>query len=127
MIWYKFHNNLHNSIRNEYQNKEEIMEENQFSQKLDILSKIYEARQYDFEKLASVERKEIKDKLNDVTIEELQAVIEANISEKNKCREIEEKLEQLTENYEIKMAFYMEKRYKQGFKDGICLLKQCEK
>ena len=26
---------------------------------------------------------------------------------------------------EIKMAYYMEKRYKQGFKDAMHLLKQC--
>ena len=112
---HKSMNHLHNSIR---WNKEEIME--------DILSKLYEARQNDLECQNAKEREEIKEQLNEVTIEMLQTMIEENIPEQNKQQEILKKLEKLIENYEIKMAFYMEKRYKQGFKDAVRFLKQCE-
>ncbi len=92
---------------------------------LDMLDKIYTARQYDFENRANIDRKELADKLNHITIEEVEAVIQKNIEEEYKKQELMEKLDKLVENYEIKMAYYMEKGYKQGFKDGVNLLKQC--
>lgn len=92
---------------------------------INMLDKIYEARQYDFEKRANIDRKELAKKLNHVTIEEVEAVIQENIEEQYKKQELMEKLDKLVENYEIKMAYYMEKGYKQGFKDGVNLLKQC--
>ena len=92
---------------------------------LDMLDKIYTARQYDFEDRANMDRKELADKLNHITIEEVEAVIQKNIEEEYKKQELMEKLDKLVENYEIKMAYYMEKGYKQGFKDGVNLLKQC--
>lgn len=92
---------------------------------LDMLDKIYTARQYDFEDRANIDRKELADKLNHITIEEVEAVIQKNIEEEYKKQELMEKLDKLVENYEIKMAYYMEKGYKQGFKDGVNLLKQC--
>lgn len=92
---------------------------------LDMLDKIYTARQYDFENRANIDRKELADKLNQITIEEVEDVIQKNIEEEYKKQELMEKLDKLVENYEIKMAYYMEKGYKQGFKDGVNLLKQC--
>lgn len=92
---------------------------------IDMLDKIYTARQYDFESRANMDRKELADKLNHITIEEVEAVIQKNIEEEYKKQELMEKLDKLVENYEIKMAYYMEKGYKQGFKDGVNLLKQC--
>lgn len=102
------------------------MNEFDIKENIDILDKIYTARQYDFEKNANIDRKELADKLNHITIEEVEAVIQKNIEEQYKKQELMEKLDKLVENYEIKMAYYMEKGYKQGFKDGVNLLKQCQ-
>ena len=93
---------------------------------IDMLDKIYTARQYDFEKSANIDRKELANKLNHITIEEVEDVIQKNIEAQYKKQELMEKLDKLVENYEIKMAYYMEKGYKQGFKDGVNLLKQCQ-
>ena len=102
------------------------MNEFDIKENIYILDKIYTARQYDFEKNANIDRKELADKLNHITIEEVEAVIQKNIEEQYKKQELMEKLDKLVENYEIKMAYYMEKGYKQGFKDGVNLLKQCQ-
>lgn len=102
------------------------MKENIINEKVDMLAKIYEIRQYDFEELSSIEREEIKEEISDVTIEEIQEIIEKNIAEQSIREELSKKLEKLMEDYEIKMAFYMEKRYKRGFQDAVRLLKQCE-
>ena len=102
------------------------MKENTIHEKVDMLAKIYEIRQNDFEELSSMEREEIKEKINYITIEEIQEIIEKNITEQSTIEDLLEKLDNLIENYEIKMAFYMEKRYKQGFQDAIRLLHQCE-
>lgn len=95
------------------------------TENLDMLDKIYAARQYDFESKASIDRKELENKLNHITIDEVEAVIQQKIKEEDNRQELIEKLDKLVENYEIKMAYYMEKGYKQGFKDGVNLLKQC--
>ena len=87
--------------------------------------KIYNARQCDFEKRANIERKELASKLNEVTLEEMEKITIETIKEQEKRQEVLEKLDQLVENYEIKMAYYMEERYKQGFKDGVNLMKEC--
>ena len=89
------------------------------------LEKIYNARQCDFEKRANIERKELASKLNEVTLEEMEKITIETIKEQEKRQEVLEKLDQLVENYEIKMAYYMEERYKQGFKDGVNLMKEC--
>jgi len=103
-----------------------IMSDINFKEGMNILDKIYNARQYDFEQKANLERKELANKLNHVTIEEIEKIIHENIEEQHKKQELIDKLDKLIENYEIKMAYYMERRYKQGFKDGVNLLKQCE-
>lgn len=92
----------------------------------DMLDRIYTVRQYDFEKKANIDREELSKKLNGITIEEIKEIIQENKGEHCKKRELVEKLEKLIENYEIKMAYYMEQRYKQGFRDGINLLRQCQ-
>lgn len=92
---------------------------------LNVLEKIYNARQCDFEKRANIERKELASKLNEVTLEEMEKITIETIKEQEKRQEVLEKLDQLVENYEIKMAYYMEERYKQGFKDGVNLMKEC--
>lgn len=101
------------------------MERFNIKESMDMLDKIYEARQEDFEKRANITRKELAEKLNNITIEEVENMIQESIEEQHKKQELMEKLDKLVENYEIKMAYYMEQGYKQGFKDGINLLKQC--
>ena len=54
------------------------MNEFDIKENIDILDKIYTARQYDFEKNANIDRKELADKLNHITIEEVEAVIQKN-------------------------------------------------
>ena len=97
----------------------------EIKEEMNMLDKIYIARQYDFEEQANKDRQKLANKLNNITIEEVEAVIQENIEEQYKKQELIEKLDKLVENYEIKMAYYMEKGYKQGFKDGINLFKQC--
>ncbi len=106
--------------------EENIMNNIDIENKIDMLDKIYTARQYDFQKKANLDRKELAEKLNNITIEEVEAVIKENMEEQYQKQELIEKLDKLVENYEIKMAYYMEKGYKQGFKDGVNLLKQCD-
>jgi len=101
------------------------MEHFDIKESMNMLDKIYEARQYDFEKRADIARKELAEKLNNITIEEVEKMIKENIEEQYRKQELMEKLDKLVENYEIKMAYYMEQGYKQGFKDGVNLLKQC--
>ncbi len=47
-----------------------------------------------------------------------------NINEK---KEVICKIEKLIENYEIQIAYYSKKNYKQGFKDAFLLYTQCIK
>ena len=101
------------------------MKDLDIKENMDMLDKIYNARQYDLENRASIDRKELAEKLNHITIDEVQSLIRENIQEQYKQQELIEKLDKLIENYEIKMAYYMEKGYKQGFKDGVNLIKQC--
>ena len=96
----------------------------EISKEIDMLDKIYTIRQYDFEEEIKKCKQQLKNKLNSVTMEEVQNTIKTGIQENQK--EILKKLEQLIENYEIKMAYYMEQRYKQGFKDAINLMRRCE-
>lgn len=102
------------------------MEEENVNEKINILDKLYNARQYDFEQKANLDRKELMNKLNHITMEDMEIAIQENVKEQEKKQEMLKKLDELIENYEIKIAYYMEKGYKQGFKDGINLLKQCE-
>lgn len=88
-----------------------------------ILDKIYAARQ---EKLGKC-TEELKEKLNDVSIEELQQTLEKSIENTKKRNEVIHKLDLLVENYEIKMSSFIEDGYKQGFKDAFELFMECER
>lgn len=101
------------------------MEVNKEEKSIDMLDKIYCARQEDFEKEASVDRKKLLDKLNNITQEELEKIIEEKWQDDEIRKKFLKDLDGLVENYEIKMAYYMEKMYKQGFKDAINLWKMC--
>ncbi len=123
----------------------------EISQMLDMLEKIYLIREQDMENESNNDRKVLKEKLNGTRIEEIKELIinkienienikdrklkkenDAEIKENyviteesNEVKEIINKLELLIENYELQIAYYSEKNYKQGFKDAICLYTQC--
>lgn len=92
-------------------------------EKLEILDVLYNAR---LENLTEC-TKDIKDKLNNSSIEELHAILQKAIDNTEKKDKILKELDLIIENYEIKMANYIEKGYKQGFKDAFELFSECKK
>ena len=104
------------------------------NQKLDMLDKIYLARQEELEQENKEMKENLKKQLNKVSLEEIEEVVEKQLQKiennqfANKEIEKEEiihKIELLIENYELQIAYYSEKNYKRGFKDAICLCTQC--
>ena len=88
-----------------------------------MLNKLYEARQENLGKISNA----LQSKLNDVSLEEVQKLIQENIeNNKNRDKVIKE-LDLLIEDYEIKMSDFMEQSYKQGFKDAFNLFVECTK
>lgn len=69
--------------------------------------------------------KELKNKLNNVSQEQIQELIEKSVENVDNRDKILKNLDLLLENYEIKMASYMEEGYKQGFKDAFKLVMEC--
>lgn len=102
-----------------------MMLEKSLKEELDMLSKIYNVRQDDLEENANEDRKILAEKLNHMTIEKIEETLKEKIEEENTRQKVLEELDKLIENYEIKMAYYAEKNYKQGFKDAIKLYSQC--
>lgn len=99
------------------------------NQKLDMLDKIYLARQEELEQEDKEMKENLKKQLNKVSLEEIEETIQNNQFvnkeiEKQK-KDIIHKIELLIENYELQIAYYSEKNYKRGFKDAICLCTQC--
>ena len=107
--------------------------EEQMKQKLDMLDKIYNMREEDLELENKQDREELKAKLNEVKLEEIEEIIKKKLdkidknSNINEKEELLQKIEQLIENYEIQIAYYSEKNYKRGFKDAFLLYSQCLK
>lgn len=97
-----------------------MFEEN-IKKNFEIIDKIYSTRE---EKLGQ-STEELKEKLNNVDIQDIKDKISKYIEDKEKIEEIVEKLNLLEEDYEIKMATYMKDCYKQGFKDAIELFLEC--
>ena len=89
--------------------------------KLDMLNKIYDLRQQDFEKEDKKDRIILSKILNDIKIEDIEKSIN-NLQEEQK---LAKQIELLIENYEIQIAYYSQKNYKQGFKDAMRLYTQC--
>ena len=98
------------------------------NERLDMLDKIYLARQ---EELEQEDRQ-----INKINLEEIEEAIEKQFQkiENIQCRNetilkekeaIIHKIELLVENYELQIAYYSEKNYKSGFKDAVCLCAQC--
>ncbi len=99
------------------------METENFNKNLEMLDELYKIRQ---ESLGLC-TKDIKEKLHDISIEELQKILEKSIENTEKRNDILNELDMLIENYEIKMAYFIEQSYKQGFKDAINLCLECKK
>lgn len=96
-------------------------------EEIDMIEKIYCMRQEEMELEGKQDRKELKAKLNEVQLEEIEKQIEDKLVEKeeNIKKKIIEQIELLIENYEIQISYYSEKNYKQGLKDGLRLYSQC--
>lgn len=99
------------------------MDGTKLTENLEMLNKLYEARQENLGKISNA----LQSKLNDVSVEEVQKLIQENIeNNKNRDKVIKE-LDLLIEDYEIKMSDFMEQSYKQGFKDAFNLFVECTK
>ena len=99
----------------------------QINQKLDLLDKIYLARQEELEQQTKQDRQTLKKQLNEVKLEEIQQAVIKGFEkvEKIEKEDVIHKIELLVENYELQIAYYSEKNYKRGFKDAVCLYTQC--
>ena len=89
--------------------------------KFEMIDKMYNIRE---EMLGKV-TKELKEKLNNVDIQDIKDSIEKYINNKESSYKIIEELDLLEEDYEIKIAEYNKEAYKQGFKDAFELFLEC--
>ena len=98
-----------------------IMDNINLTENLDILNKIYSTREEELGKMTEI----LKDKLNNVTGEDVQNLIEKSLDNSKEKNKVLEDLDMLVENYEMKMSSFMENSYKQGFKDAFDLFLEC--
>ena len=95
-------------------NELEIMNNNQ------IIKKIYKGEEDKIDNIIKDANKEIKDELKVINIENI-------IDNANNPREIRNILNDIEDNYNIKITKYNEEMYKLGFIDGINLIIECLK
>ena len=95
-------------------NELEIMNNNQ------IIKKIYKGEEDKIDNIIKEANKEIKDELKVINIENI-------IDNANNPREIRNILNDIEDNYNIKITKYTEEMYKLGFMDGINLIIECLK
>ena len=95
-------------------NELEIMNNNQ------IIKKIYKGEEDKIDNIIKDANKEIKDELKVINIENI-------IDNANNPREIRNILNDIEDNYNIKITKYNEEMYKLGFIDGINLIIECFK
>lgn len=86
----------------------------------DIIEMIYQAEEKTLDENIKKINKQIKSKIKDIDLEEINNKI-SNSKELNKV------FETIEENYSIKIAEYNRNFYKQGFIDGINLMINCIK
>ena len=100
---------------------------NRESSYIDMLGKIYDARQEEIQAEDKDDRVILKNELNGIELEKIEEIIK-NLNEDISVKEkVIKDIQKLVEDYEIKIAYYSEKNYKIGFKDAFSLCKQCEK
>ena len=63
------------------------MNEFNLNEEMNMLDKIYNTRMYDFEQSANIDRKELANKLNNVTMEEIEKILQENLKEQYKKQE----------------------------------------
>ena len=95
-------------------NELEIMNNNQ------IIKKIYKGEEEKIDNIIKEANKEIKDELKVINIENI-------IDNANNPREVRNILNDIEDNYNIKITKYNEEMYKLGFIDGINLIIECLK
>ena len=95
-------------------NELEIMNNNQ------IIKKIYKGEEDKIDNIIKEANKEIKDELKVINIENI-------IDNANNPREIRNILNDIEDNYNIKITKYTEEMNKLGFMDGINLIIECLK
>ena len=81
-----------------------IMDNINLTENLDILNKIYSTREEELGKMTEI----LKDKLNNVTVEDVQNLIEKSLDNSKEKNKVLEDLDMLVENYEMKMSSFME-------------------
>lgn len=108
-----------------------MKKEETLTRKLDMLEKIYETRELDFEEENKKDRMILSELSHGVSLEEIEANLKQLLKKIEKDKQtkedksILEQLERLIENYEIQVAYYSQKNYKRGFKDAVQLYTQC--
>ena len=95
-------------------NELEIMNNNQ------IIKKIYKGEEEKIDNIIKEANKEIKDELKVINIENI-------IDNTNNPREVRNILNDIEDNYNIKITKYNEEMYKLGFMNGINLIIECLK
>ena len=86
--------------------------------KNDIIEKIYQSRYEDLDEIIMKKIKENKNKLIKLN--------EINISDLKIKKQIEDTINDIEENNNIKNSIIREEMYKQGLKDGINLIILCQ-
>lgn len=97
------------------------------SNHVDMLSKIYDARQEELQEQDSMDRTILKGELNGIELEKIEEIIQSLKDDISVKEKVIKDIQKLVEDYEIKIAYYSEKNYKIGFKDAFLLCKQCGK
>ena len=86
----------------------------------DIIEIIYQAEEKELDGIIKKSDEKIKDKIKNINTKEI-------IENSDNQKEIIKMLENIEENYNIKIGEYVKEFYKQGFIDGINLMLNCLK
>ncbi len=92
------------------------MEENKKNK--DIIETLYQSQEKNLDQKIQKINKKIKEQIKDIDVKEI-------LEETPKAKEWQKILEQIEENYSIKIAQYNKEFYKQGFIDGVNLMINC--
>ena len=86
----------------------------------DIIEIIYQAEEKELDGIIKKSDEKIKDKIKNINTKDI-------IENSNNQKEVTKMLENIEENYNIKIGEYVKEFYKQGFIDGINLMLNCLK
>lgn len=92
----------------------------------DLLDIYFREREEDMTNLYKEDRKYFEPILKKTGSKQVKSTIEQLPEEYQDIKEkLKKELEDITINYDIKLAYYNKKYYKQGFEDAIYLNKEC--